>query len=172
MADKKTETVSGQTGYVREPHEQVVYVFVFPGQEQHRELAAINAAAPTPVGSAELGATVQSSREAHSGAFKPTTIARGASTSSAAPSSEPAAVLPPFEVFNIWKSTGRRVHYMVTTLEADDVLVWKRADARGGKQVHIQQPMFSPEVLPVFGKEYKNADGEADALSDVMRNFL
>lgn len=146
--------------------DKLVYVFVFPGQEKHRELAGINAAAPTPAGPVEPGATIQATREAHSGVFKPATIAlRGVSASSA-------AILPPFEVFNIWRNTGRRVHFVVATLEGDDVSVWKRADAEGGQQVHIQPPMFSPEVLPIFRKGYKTADGDGDALSVVISNFL
>lgn len=151
--------------------DKVVYVFVFSGQEQRRELGATTARAPIPVGSVELGATNRSRREARSGASKPTAITiPGVSAPSAAPI-DAAAVLPPFEVFDISRNAGRRLHYMVATLEGNEVLVWKRDDARGGKQVHIQPSTASPEVSPIFRKEYKIADGDA-ALSVVMRHFL
>lgn len=89
---------------------------------------------------------------------------------SAAASSDSTA-MPPLKVFDMWRNAGRRVHYMVATLEGSDVLVWKRADAKGGKQVHIQPRMASPEVLPVFRKKCILADGDA-ALSVVMKTFL
>lgn len=156
--------------------DRLVYVFVFPVQERGREPTAVSAAVPpTPVGSVDEvdAATVQASREAHGGAFKPVTIKLGGVPApSAAPSSNPSADLPASEVFTIWKNTGRRVRYMVATLEGDDVLVWKRAYAKGGEQVYVQPPIFSAGLLPVFREECSTADGDAGALSVVLSSSL
>eukprot|EP00903_Cladosiphon_okamuranus_P012564 g11763.t1 len=146
--------------------DKAVYVFVFPkedfmfpGQERHRGPAAINAAAPTAVGFVELGATI-----------KPTIIKLpGVSTPAASPRNS--AAVPPYEVFDMRGNASRGVPYVVATLEGNDVLVWKRADAKGGEQVHIQPRMVSPEVSPIFRKKYKIADDDA-ALSVVMTSFL
>lgn len=153
--------------------DRFLYVYVFPGQEQRLSVTSIAISAPTPAGSVSLGVAAQRTTKAHEGSFKPATIPlRGTTSSSAAPHSGAAAVLPPFEVFDIWKNTGRRVHYMVVTMEDDHVLVWKRGDIEGGRQVHFQQPMFSAEVVPVFKKKYVTADGEGNALSVVVKEFL
>lgn len=146
--------------------DRFLHIYVFPTQEGRHQITASKVAA---AGLASLELTAPSATTSHLGAFQPSVFSLKGMASS--PPRDP-PVHPPFHVFDIWRNTGRRVHYMVVTVDDDHVRVWHRSDAEGGTQIHIQQSMFCHEARPLFKGKYVEDDGESNVLSVLTKRYF